>query len=36
MEGTLRVNARTFERGRERVVAEFVEGVLVRYEVSSR
>ena len=35
MEGTLRVNTRTFERGRERVVAEFVEGVLVRYEVSS-
>ncbi|MGH7518589.1 MAG: hypothetical protein ACREOC_14175 [Gemmatimonadales bacterium] len=35
MEGTLRVSTRTFERGRERVVAEFVEDVLVRYEVSS-
>jgi hypothetical protein len=35
MEGTLRVSTRTFERGRERVVADFVEGVLVRYEVSS-
>ena len=35
MEGTLRVNTRTFERGRERVIAEFVEDVLVRYEVSS-
>jgi hypothetical protein len=35
MEGTLRVNTRTFERAGERVVAEFVEGVLVRYEVSS-
>jgi len=35
MEGTLRVNTRTFERGHERVVAEFVEGVLIRYAVSS-
>jgi hypothetical protein len=35
MEGTLQVNTRTFERGRERVIADFVEGVLVRYEVSS-
>ncbi len=35
MEGTLHVSTRTFERGRERVVADFVEGVLVRYEVSS-
>ena len=35
MEGTLRVSTRTFERGRERVVADFVEGVLVRYELSS-
>jgi len=35
MEGTLQVSTRTFERGRERVVADFVEGVLVRYEVSS-
>ncbi|MGH7629341.1 MAG: hypothetical protein ACREOF_08105 [Gemmatimonadales bacterium] len=35
MEGTLRVSTRTFEPARERVVADFVEGVLVRYEVSS-
>jgi hypothetical protein len=35
MEGTLRVTTQAFERGRERVVADFVEGVLVRYEVSS-
>jgi hypothetical protein len=35
MEGSLRVNTRTFERGGEKVVAEFVEGVLVRYAVSS-
>jgi hypothetical protein len=35
MEGTLRVSTRTFERDGERVVADFVEGVLVRYEVSS-
>ena len=35
MEGTLRVSTRTFERGRERVVADFVEDVLVRYEMSS-
>jgi hypothetical protein len=35
MEGTLRVSTRTFERGHERVIADFVEDVLVRYEVSS-
>jgi hypothetical protein len=35
MEGALQVQTRMFERGRERVVAEFVEGVLIRYEVSS-
>ncbi len=35
MEGTLHVSTRTFEPGRERVVADFVEGVLVRYELSS-
>ena len=35
MEGTLRVSTRTFERGGERVIADFVEGVLVRYRVSS-
>ncbi len=35
MEGTLRVSTRTFERDGERVMADFVEGVLVRYEVSS-
>lgn len=35
IEGTLRVSTRTFERDGERVVADFVEGVLVRYEVSS-
>ncbi len=35
MEGTLRVSTRTFEPGRERVVADFVEDVLIRYEVSS-
>jgi hypothetical protein len=34
-EGRLRVRTQTFERGGERVVAEFVEGVLIRYEVSS-
>ena len=35
MEGTLQVSTRTFERDGERVVADFVEGVLVRYAVSS-
>ena len=35
MEGTLRVSTRTFERDGERVVADFVEGVLIRYAVSS-
>jgi hypothetical protein len=34
-EGTLQVRTQTYERGRERVVAEFVEGVLIRYSVSS-
>ncbi|HEX5387466.1 MAG TPA: hypothetical protein VFW66_12235 [Gemmatimonadales bacterium] len=35
MEGTLRVNTRTYERSDGRVVADFVEGVLVRYAISS-
>jgi hypothetical protein len=35
MEGMLHVSTRTFEAAHERVVADFVEGVLVRYEVSS-
>ncbi|HET8623377.1 MAG TPA: hypothetical protein VFM14_07430 [Gemmatimonadales bacterium] len=35
MEGSLRVQTRTFERGGERVLAEFVEGVLIRYQVRS-
>ncbi len=36
MEGTLRVNSRTFEQGGARLVAEFVEGVLVRYSMTSK
>jgi hypothetical protein len=36
MEGTLRVDTRTYERGDERVTADFVEGVLVRYAIGSR
>ncbi len=36
MEGTLQVSTRTFEAAGERVVADFVEDVLVRYDVSSR
>lgn len=35
-EGTLRVESRAYERGGERVVADFVEGVLVRYTIGSR
>ncbi|HEU5168916.1 MAG TPA: hypothetical protein VFU46_00175 [Gemmatimonadales bacterium] len=35
MEGTLHVSTRTFDHERERIVADFVEGVLVRYEIRS-
>ena len=37
MEGTLRVTVSTFSQSREQILeAEFVEGVLVRYRISSR
>jgi hypothetical protein len=36
MEGTLRVVTAVFTRGDQRVEAEFVEGVLIRYAIASR
>jgi hypothetical protein len=36
MEGTLRVTAAVFTRNDQRIQAEFVEGVLVKYSISSR
>ncbi len=36
MEGTLKVTTATFSRGDQRIQAEFVEGVLIRYSISSR
>jgi hypothetical protein len=36
LEGTLKVTTATFTRDDQRIEAEFVEGVLIRYSISSR
>ena len=35
-EGTLKVVTATYSRGDQRITAEFVEGVLIRYSISSK
>jgi hypothetical protein len=36
MEGKLKVTTAVFSRGDQRIQAEFVEGVLIRYSISSK